>query len=82
MNMRWGKSLEKLAVLFAVGVSEEGYREILGVFPRYIESKASWNEFLKSLVTRGLAGVRLVISDDHVGIKEAVEIVFPEGKTQ
>jgi len=40
ISMRWGQSVEKLAVLFAVGVSEEGYREILGVFPGYIESEA------------------------------------------
>lgn len=82
ISMRWGQSVEKLAVLFAVGVSEEGYREVLGVFPGYIESEDSWREFLRSLVARELTGVRLVVSDNHVGIKKAVETVFPEAKTQ
>jgi len=82
ISMRWGQSVEKLAVLFAVGVSEEGYREILGVFPGYMESEASWSEFLRNLVARGLTGVRLMVSDNHVGLKKAVESVFPEAKTQ
>ena len=52
------------------------------MFPGYIESEDSWREFLRSLVARGLTGVRLVVSDNHVGIKKAVETVFPEAKTQ
>ena len=68
-----------LALLVAVGVNEEGYREVLAVEPAGGERKEAWRLtrsvvffLLKGLIERGLRGVRLVISDDHPSIRQAV----------
>lgn len=55
-----------------VGVNEEGYREVLAVEPAGGERKEAWRNLLKGLLERGLRGVRLVISDDHPSIRQAV----------
>ncbi|MDO8863235.1 IS256 family transposase [Haliea sp. E1-2-M8] len=60
------------AVVVAVGVSNEGRRETLGMAVGPAETEAFWTEFLRSLVRRGLTGVRLVISDAHEGLKQAI----------
>jgi len=59
------------AVLVAYGVSESGEREVLGAEVAPGEMEPAWNAFLARLVERGLRGVRLVISDDHAGLKAA-----------
>jgi putative transposase len=64
------------AVLIAVGVDSEGKRRILGVSVSLGEHEVHWREFLKSLVARGLAGVRLIVSDDHAGLRAARQNVF------
>ena len=68
-----------LALLVAVGVNEEGYREALAVEPAGGERKEAWRLtrsvvffLLKGLIERGLRGVRLVVSDDHPSIRQAV----------
>ena len=53
-----------------------GYREVLVLSVGPAESEAFWCEFLRGLVRRGLAGVRLVISDAHEGLKKAIATVF------
>lgn len=60
------------AIVVAVGVSAEGRREVLGIAVGPAETEAFWMEFLRSLVARGLSGVRLVISDAHIGLKNAI----------
>jgi transposase-like protein len=60
------------AVVVATGVSIDGGREVLGVAVGDSEDKAFWSAFCRSLRSRGLSGVRLVISDHHLGLKEAV----------
>ncbi len=67
---------QKIAVLIAVGVTEEGKRSVLGVSVSLSEHEVHWRTFLKSLVERGLLGVRLVVSDDHAGLTAAVRAVF------
>ena len=62
--------------LVAVGVNQEGRREVLGLACGPAETEAFWTEFLRDLAGRGLAGVRLVISDAHQGLKRAAEKVF------
>jgi transposase-like protein len=57
------------ALVVAVGVNQEGRREILGLACGPAETEAFWTEFLRSLAARGLTGVRLVISDAHQGLK-------------
>ena len=64
------------AVVVATGVSANGDREVLGVAVGDSESGAFWTSFLQGLRARGLAGVQLVISDHHLGLKEAIAGVF------
>jgi len=64
------------AVLLAVGVKPQGKRCILGVSVSLSEAEIHWRTFLQSLVSRGLSGVRLIISDDHAGLKAARRSVF------
>lgn len=66
-----------MAVLIALGVNEDGRREVLGVAVVHGETKASWGEFLGSLVERGLEGVRLIVSDAHAGLADARREHFP-----
>src|SRR4029434_10889123 len=58
------------ATVVAVGVTTEGDRQVLGVDVGPSEDRAFWTAFLRSLVKRGLKGVRLVISDAHEGLKQ------------
>jgi putative transposase len=64
------------AVVVATGVSMDGNREVLGCAVGHSEDGAFWTEFLRSLRARGLGGVRLVISDQHLGLKKAIEAVM------
>jgi transposase-like protein len=64
------------AVVVATGVSMDGNREVLGCAVGHSEDGAFWTEFLRSLRARGLKGVRLVISDQHLGLKKAIEAVM------
>ncbi len=61
------------AVLIAVGVSEDGYRSVLGVSVSTSEAEVHWRNFLISLKERGLHGVEYVVSDDHEGLKKALQ---------
>ena len=73
---RVGGQVVSRAVVVATGVSMNGDREVLGCAVGDSEDEAFWAEFLRSLRTRGLAGVRLVISDHHLGLKAAIAAVF------
>jgi transposase-like protein len=64
------------ASLIAVGVTEEGYREVIGCQVADSESEETWAEFFKDLQTRGLHGVRLIVSDDHRGLTKALDKHF------
>jgi putative transposase len=64
------------AALVATGVNADGHREILGLDVGAAEDGAAWTAFLRSLVARGLAGVKLVCSDAHQGLKDAVAAVL------
>jgi putative transposase len=64
------------AVVVITGVSANGDREVLGCDVGDSEDGAFWTAFLRSLRKRGLSGVRLVVSDHHLGLKEAIEKVF------
>lgn len=66
------------AVLIAVGINWDGRREILGVEIANRESRTSWKQFLLALKKRGLHGVRLAITDNHEGLKNALREIFPE----
>jgi putative transposase len=64
------------AVVVATGVAMTGEREVLGCAVGDTEDEAFWTEFFRSLRSRGLSGVRLVISDHHLGLKNAIAKVF------
>ena len=64
------------ATVVAVGVTSEGERQVLGVDVGPSEDRAFWTAFLRSLVKRGLTGVRLVVSDAHEGLKQAISTVL------
>src|SRR3984893_16452451 len=70
------------AVLVAIGVDWEGRRQILGVELANRESSSSWKEFLLRLKSRGLRGVKFVVSDDHPGLKSAIAQVLTEASWQ
>ena len=71
-----GASVVSKAIVIATGVTEHGDREVLGLAVGDSEDGAFWTGFLRSLRARGLAGVRLVISDAHQGLKAAIATVF------
>ena len=65
-------SVDSQAVVVAVAVNAEGRRETLGMAVGPAETEAFWTDFLRGLMRRGLSGVRLVISDAHEGLKQAI----------
>ena len=64
------------ATVVAIGVTFEGERQVLGVDVGASEDRSFWTAFLRGLVKRGLSGVRLVISDAHEGLKQAISTVL------
>jgi putative transposase len=64
------------AVILAVGVNSDGRREVLGIATGASEAEPFWTAFLRSLADRGLRGVKLVIADDHKGLRAAASRVF------
>lgn len=64
------------ATVVAIGVTSDGERQVLGVDVGPSEERAFWTAFLRGLVKRGLTGVRLVISDAHTGLKQAIATVL------
>ena len=82
LKRNWGGEYENVAVLVAIAVNEDGYREVLGAAEGMKEDKASWTEFFKWLRSRGLNGVKLIIGDKCLGMLEAANEVFPEAKYQ
>ena len=71
VKVREAGRIVSVAVTVAVAVNDQGRREVLGMAIGASEAEAFWTEFLRSLVRRGLRGVKLVISDDHKGLKAA-----------
>ena len=82
LRRNWGGEFENVSILVAIGVNEEGYREVIGAAEGMKEDKASWTGFLQWLKGRGLDGVQLVVGDRCLGMLEAVAEVFPQAKYQ
>ena len=82
LKRSWGGEIKNVSVLVAIGVDSDGYRRILGVSEGHKEDKAGWLGFLKELKKRGLAGVRLMISDACLGLVESIAEVFPDADWQ
>jgi len=75
-KVRKNGSVVSCAVFTAIGIDTDGRREILGVSVSLSEAETHWREFLKSLKRRGLSGVKFVASDDHDGLKAALNAEF------
>jgi transposase-like protein len=76
VKAREGGRIVSTATIIAVGVNTDGRREVLGVATGASEAEVFWKRFLRSLADRGLRGVRLVIADDHKGLRAAASKVF------
>ena len=82
VKRNWGGAYESVAVLVAIGVNSDGYREVIGVAEGYKESEDSWREFLLGLRDRGLRGVRMFTGDKSAGMLGALSQVFPDAMYQ
>jgi putative transposase len=80
--VRENHRVDKMAVLIAVGVRQDGLREVLGYAVAPVENGAYWGDFLAELKRRGLEGVRLVVSDAHEGLKAAIAKILPSARWQ
>lgn len=76
LHVREHRHVVSKAVVIATGLRADGHREVLGVDVGDSENETFWREFLGDLVDRGLAGVRLVISDAHAGLRAAIKRRF------
>ena len=76
LHVRENHQVVSKAVVIATGLRADGYREVLGVDVGDSENETFWTEFLRDLKDRGLAGVRLVVSDAHAGLRKAIRRVL------
>ena len=80
LKRSWGGEVKNVAVLVAIGVDQDGYREILGVVEGTKEDTESWRKFLRHLKERGLAGVELVIERQVPGAGRSAGRVLSRGR--
>ena len=78
----WGGSFENASVLVAIGVTEDGYREVIGTAEGLKEDTESWKNFFVCLKSRGLDGIKLIIGDKNLGMVESIGEVFPNARYQ
>ena len=78
----WGGSVENVSVLVAIGVDAEGHREVIGVAEGMKEDAASWRQFVRGMIERGLRGVRLVVGDRCAGLVSTVDEMLPKAGYQ
>src|SRR6202049_3437017 len=82
LKRSWGGEVRNVSLLVAIGVNEEGFREVLAVAEGSKEDKASWTAFLRHLKERGLQGIRLFVSDECLGLVESLGEFYPEALCQ
>jgi transposase-like protein len=78
----WAGEVHAVSVLIAIGVNQDGYREVLGVCEGAKEDHQSWQNFLRHLKDRGLKGVQLFITDKCLGLVDSVTEFYPEASWQ
>jgi putative transposase len=81
-RVREGGVIRSQAVFVAIGINQDGYRQILGVELAGRESLTSWRDFLVGLKERGLHGIEFVVSDDHAGLRRSLMEILPEAAWQ
>jgi len=77
LNIRHHEAVRSAMALIVIGISEDGYREILGLKTHLRETDESWKELLQELKDRGLRRVELATSDAHEGLESALREAFP-----
>lgn len=82
MKRSWAGEVRNVSLLVAIGVTSEGFRDVLGICEGAKEDKSGWSSFLRHLVDRGLSGVELIISDACRGLIESVAEYLPEARWQ
>jgi transposase-like protein len=82
LKRSWGGEVRNVSILVAIGVADDGFREVVGVVEGGKEDKESWASFLRQLKERGMTGVQLVISDKCLGLVESLGEAFPEARWQ
>lgn len=82
LKRSWGGEVKNVSILVAIGVNQDGYREVLGVMEGAKEDRASWVAFLRHLKERGLIGVRLFVSDKCLGLVESLVEFYPHARWQ
>ena len=82
LKRSWGGEIQNVSILIAIGVNEDGCREIIGAAEGMKEDKDSWRSFFVWLKGRGLEGVRLIIGDKNLGMLETIPEVFPDARYQ
>ena len=82
LKRSWGGEVRNISILVAIGVDEDGYREVIGVAEGAKEDKSGWSKFLGHMKERGLDGVKLFISDKCIGLIEALGEYYPECRWQ
>jgi len=82
LKRSWGGEVRNVAVLIAIGVDADGYREVLSVSEGTKEDAQSWRNFLRNLKERGLSGVKLFISDKCLGLVESLTEFYPQASWQ
>ncbi len=75
-HVRRAGAVVDMSLLIAIGITTDGHRTVLGVSVSDSEAEVHWREFFKSLVARGLRGVRYIVSDAHEGLKAARQACF------
>ena len=82
LKRSWGGSYENVAVMVAIGMNGDGYREVIGCAEGFKESKEYWRDFLSLLKSRGLRGMRMFTGDKAAGMAGSIAEVFPGAKYQ
>ena len=78
LKRSWGGAYENVAVMVAIGVNDDGYREVIGAAEGFTESSECWRDFLSWLRSRGLRGVRMIVGDKASGMVGSIAEVFPD----
>jgi putative transposase len=81
-QLRREGSVRSTAVLWVVGIDDDGYREHLGLWTGSAESLETWSAVFRDLVDRGVAGVEMTVSDEHLGLVQALKRYFPHAAHQ
>ena len=82
MKRTWAGEVRNVSLLVAIGVNQDGFRDILGICEGAKEDKSGWSAFLRHLVDRGLNGVQLIISDACRGLMESAAEYLPDARWQ